>query len=475
MAVGESREPGYPPDIMVVKDMGLVAQVFNEHMLAALHGHAAIGHTRYSTTGSSVWSNAQPVHRLVTHEDGSHSQFALAHNGNLTNTPSLLERSAVLPGTLGSDTEVLAELIEQHLRADELLPVALAQVLPHVEGAWSLVFTDGNCIVGARDPHGFRPLCLGKLPGGVHPASGCKEDGWVIASESPALDVVGATFVREIEPGEMVVVDEEGVRFSRLVHEGKVPRRLCVFEYVYFARPDAVLFGKEVHGTRQRMGEALARMAPLPPARSGNKGCEGMVIGVPDSGIPAAEGFARASNIPYGQGLIKNRYIGRTFIAPDQGKRINGVRRKLNPLRENIAGKRLVVLDDSIVRGTTSKQMVRMLHEAGAAEVHLRITSPPYKWPCFYGMDTGDPSELVAAKLSVEQIRDHIGCDTLSYLTLDGLLQAVGNGPDVCCTACLSGDYPTDVSFGVGKHALEDLMTQHATHNPTLKAAGSNR
>ena len=422
-------------DLTVVKDMGLVTNVFTEHTLAALSGHLAIGHTRYSTTGSSTWANAQPVHRSLP--DGGH--FALAHNGNLTNTAALAEKGGMLPGTVSSDSDALAELLAQAMAGGADLVTALLNVLPEAEGAFSLVLTDGQRLIGVRDQRGFRPLCLGRTTA---------PDGWVLASESPALDIVGASFVRDVEPGEMVVVGPDLDVRSVSPFPGTVPeRKLCVFELVYFARPDSVLEGREVHGARQRMGERLAVEAPLPPALPGNERCPVVVMGVPDSGLPSAEGYARASGLPYGQGLVKNRYIGRTFIAPDQDQRDRGVRRKLNPLRENIRDARLVVLDDSIVRGTTSQQLVKLLRTAGAAEVHLRITSPPYKWPCFYGIDTGDPAQLIAAQKSVAEICEFIEADSLAYLSIEGLLATVRGSDGGFCTACLTGEYPTEVKL----------------------------
>jgi len=420
-------------DLTVVKDMGLVTKVFNEHTLAALSGHLAIGHTRYSTTGSSSWANAQPVHRSLP--DGG--QFALGHNGNLTNTATLAEKAGMLPGTVSSDSEALAELLAQAMAGGADLVTALRNVLPEAEGAFALVLTDGQRLIGVRDPHGFRPLCLGRTT---------SPDGWVLGSESPALDIVGASFVRDVEPGEMVVVGPDLDVRSIRPFPGPIPvPRLCVLEMVYFARPDTVLEGREVHGVRKRLGERLAAEAPVPPPLPGNEQCPVLVMGVPDSGLPSAEGYARSSGHPYGQGLVKNRYIGRTFIAPDQDQRDRGVRRKLNPLRENIRDARLVVLDDSIIRGTTSRHLVTLLRTAGAAEVHLRITSPPYKWPCFYGIDTGDPAQLIAANKSVEEIRQFIQADSLAYLSIEGLLATVRGTDGGFCTACLTGDYPTEV------------------------------
>ncbi len=416
--------------VTVVKDMGLVSTVFDERVLAALPGGHAIGHVRYSTTGTSVWNNSQPVYR-----GAAAAEFALGHNGNLVNTAELAEEAGMLPGTVGSDSDVLAELlaldIAHHAHAvpepgaPAHLERALLNVLPRLRGAFSLVLMDQQRVFGVRDPNGFRPLCLGRL-----------DNGWVLASESPALDVVGAHLVRELEPGEMVVIDETGWRSVRPFAEEAVDPRLCLFEFVYFARPDARLYGKIVHEARVRMGEQLAEQAPADAD---------LVMGVPESGIPAAEGFARRSGIPYGQGLVKNRYIGRTFIAPTQELRALGVRMKLNPLRDNIAGKRLIVIDDSIVRGTTTRAMVSMLREAGAAEIHMRVSSPPYRWPCYYGMDTGSRGELLAANLTVDEIRDYLNVDTLAYLQLDLLVDAVGAKGAGFCDACLTGTYPVSI------------------------------
>ncbi|MBV9663887.1 MAG: amidophosphoribosyltransferase [Actinobacteria bacterium] len=431
--------------IMVDKDMGLVTNVFNERRLAPLQGYLAIGHTRYSTTGSSTWRNAQPVYRPGTPDAGA---FALAHNGNLTNTPLLAAEAGMLPGVVASDSDLVAELLSQAMAAQGArsdgrdLETALLKVLPSLEGAFSFVLMDEGHVIGVRDPNGFRPLCLGKL-----------ETGWVLASETPALDVIGAHFVRELDPGEMVMIDANGIRSLRPFPAERVNPKLCIFEFVYFARPDSQLYGREVHGARRRMGELLAEQAPVEAD---------MVMGVPESGIPTAEGLARRSGIPYGQGLVKNRYIGRTFLAPSQEARALGVKRKLNPLRENIAGKRLVVVDDSIVRGTTQRAVVQMLRDAGATEVHLRIPLPPIKWPCFYGIDIGTRAELLAADLSVGEIRDYLGADSLAYLTLDRLEAAIGAPGAGFCTACLTGDYPTEVAVELSKHMLEDVHTPRA-------------
>jgi amidophosphoribosyltransferase len=423
--------------VTVVKDMGLVSNVFDDRTLAALTGHLAIGHTRYSTTGSSNWRNAQPVYR-----DAAAHTFALGHNGNLTNTEDLAAGAGMLPGTVTSDSDLVAELIATELgRHPEAssdgraLERALIEVVPTLKGAFSFVLMDEGHVVGVRDPNGFRPLCLGKL-----------DNGWVLASETPALDVVGAHFVREVDPGEMILIDASGYRSVQLFEPDQIDPKLCLFEFVYFARPDSTLYGQSVHRARVRMGEQLAEQAPVDAD---------LVMGVPESGMPAAEGYARRSGIPYGQGLVKNRYIGRTFIAPNQEMRALGVRLKLNPLRDNIAGKRLVVLDDSIVRGTTSRAMVSMLREAGAAEVHLRVSSPPYRWPCFYGMDTGSPGELIAANLSVEEIRAYLNVDTLAYLTIDRLITATGAVGAGFCDACLTGHYPVEVPVTLRKGVLE--------------------
>ncbi|MCD9624567.1 amidophosphoribosyltransferase [Rhabdothermincola sp. EGI L10124] len=423
--------------ITVVKDMGLVSNAFDDRTLAALNGHLAIGHTRYSTTGSSTWRNAQPVYRDM----GDHT-VALGHNGNLVNTEELAEEAGMLPGTVTSDSDLMAELIAAELGKHpdsssdgRALERAMLAVLGRLKGAFSVVAMDEGHVIGVRDPHGFRPLCLGKL-----------DQGWVLASESPALDVLGAHFVRELEPGEMIVIDATGYRSVRVFPAGQVDPRLCLFEFVYFARPDTRLYGRSVHGARVRMGEQLAEQAPVEAD---------LVMGVPESGIPAAEGYARRSGISYGQGLVKNRYIGRTFIAPNQEMRALGVRMKLNPLRDNIAGKRLVVVDDSIVRGTTTRGMVSMLREAGALEVHLRISSPPYKWPCFYGMDTGARSELLAAHMSVDEIREYLNVDSIAYLNLDRLITATGAVGAGFCDACLTGEYPVEVPVSLTKGVLE--------------------
>jgi amidophosphoribosyltransferase len=417
--------------ITVVKDMGLVASVFDEKTLSTLEGDLAIGHVRYSTTGSSTWNNAQPAYR-----SSGTAGFAMGHNGNLTNTDALLSGAGLLPGILSSDSDLVAELLATACDGGTPgggvdgggvprdLEEACMEVLPLLEGAFSFVILDAERIIGVRDPNGFRPLCLGRLDG-----------GWVLASETPALDIVGATFVREVDPGEMVVIGPAGVRSLEPFPPRRIDPKLCIFEYVYFARPDSVIAGLEVNQARRRMGELLARQSPVEAD---------LVMGVPDSGVPAAEGFAAASGIAYGQGLVKNRYIGRTFIDPSPEARARSVRRKLNPLRSTIEGKRLVVVDDSIVRGTTTRALVSMLRDVGAREVHLRISSPPFEWPCFYGIDTPTREELLASSLTIEEMREYLGVDSLAFLSLANLRRSVGGGAGNC-DACLTGNYPIPV------------------------------
>ncbi|HTT86549.1 MAG TPA: amidophosphoribosyltransferase, partial [Acidimicrobiales bacterium] len=413
--------------ITVVKDMGLVTTVFDERTIACLPGDLAMGHTRYSTAGTSEWRSAQPVYRSV-----GGSGFALGHNGTLTNTAALAEQAGMLPGVVASDSDLVAELLAREFPApsvdgdptpDGALEEALRRVLPRLDGAFSFVLLDAGHVIGVRDAHGFRPLCLGRLGRADAP------EGWVLASETPALDIVGATFVRELEPGELVVIDETGVRSEQVIDATRTDPHLCIFEFVYFARPDSRLYGREVHAARRRMGELLADQAPVEAD---------LVMGVPESGVPAAEGFARATGIPHGQGLVKNRYIGRTFITPGQGAREAGVWRKLNPLRENIEGKRIVVVDDTIVRGTTQRAVVGMLREAGAREVHLRISCPPVVWPCFYGIDIPRRDELIAAGASVPELEAFLGVDSLAYLSLENLVSAIGAPGAGFCAACLT-------------------------------------
>jgi amidophosphoribosyltransferase len=438
--------------IMVHKEMGLVAQVFDEPALTALRGHIAVGHCRYSTTGASVWANAQPTFRSTPA-----TSLALGHNGNLINTREL----AALLGEAGhggeiaatSDTDVLTALFV----SDRVPPgdaggpdgalggapagpptgveAAAAAVLPLAKGAYSLVFMDEQTLYAARDPHGFRPLVLGRLKG-----------GWVVASETAALDIVGAAFVREIAPGELVCINGRGVRsrtFAAPQPSG------CLFEYVYLARPDTTISGRGVHATRVAVGR---RLAAEHPARAD------LVIPVPESGTPAAIGFAEASGIPFGQGLVKNSYVGRTFIQPSQTIRERGIKLKLNPLRDAIAGRRLVVVDDSIVRGNTQRALVAMLREAGAAQVHVRVASPPVTWPCFYGIDFASRAELIAGRLSPAEICASIGADSLGYVSLEGLTEASGLPASRLCRACFDGQYPVPVpDEDRGKNVLDGL------------------
>ena len=415
--------------ITVVKDNGLVSHVFADATLRALAGGYVIGHTRYSTSGSANWTAAQPVFRSA-----AGSIFAIAHNGNLTNTVQLADEAGIQVTSMLSDSDLVAELLARAVDRGASVAQALGEVLAQAHGAFSMVILESGQIHAVRDPHGFRPLCLGVL--------GTVEDpeGWVVASETPALDVIGATFLREIAPGEMVTLTDIGVTSVQLLEPASDKQGLCIFEFVYFARPDSYLMGHQVHTSRRRMGELLAGQSRV---------AADLVMGVPDSGVPAAEGFAKASGIPFGYGLVKNRYIGRTFISPDQVKRAASVRRKLNPLRENIAGQRLVVVDDSIVRGTTTQALVRMLRDAGAAEVHLRISSPPFMWPCYFGIDTPTRDDLLAAHHTVAEMNDFIGSDTLEFISLENLRAAIGLDGE-CCDACLTGNYPAPVPVTIG-------------------------
>ncbi len=417
--------------VTVTKNMGLVAQVFDEAILAGQPGHLGIGHTRYSTTGSNRWENAQPVYRHI-----GTTGLALGHNGNLTNTAALAHRYGEQLGS--SDSELMLEAIARRFqdgRSDGRgLERALLKALPEFQGAFSLVVMDQGHLVGVRDPHGFRPLCVGRVDGA----------GWVLASETAALDIIGAEFVREVEAGEMVVIDAIGLRSLRPFPPDEPA--LCVFEFVYFARPDSNLYGRSVHSARLRMGRTLAQEAPIDAD---------VVVPVPESGIPAAQGFSAHSGIPYVDGLVKNRYVGRTFIQPLQMLRDRGIRMKLNPIPATLEGRRVVLVDDSIVRGTTTRKLVEMVRDAGATEVHLRISSPPYRWPCFYGMDTTDRSQLLAAERTVDEVCEFVGADSLAYLSLSGLEQATGAADAGFCSACLSGTYPTDVPPELSKAVLE--------------------
>src|SRR6478672_8061168 len=427
--------------ILVYKDMGLVSQVFDESTLEALKGHLAVGHSRYSTTGASTWHNAQPTFRPTA--DGS---IALAHNGNLTNTRDLQQMVADLPDgteldfgarrleTSTNDTSLVTALLAVH--PDTSLEERAVELLPRLEGAYSFVWMDEHTLYAARDPQGIRPLVLGRL-----------ERGWVVASETAALDIVGASYIREVEPGEMVAVDEQGLRTRRFAPA--VPKG-CLFEFVYLARPDTRISGQRIHSVRVEIGRRLARSFPADAD---------LVIPVPESGTPAAIGYAEASGIPYGMGLVKNSYVGRTFIQPSQTIRQLGIRLKLNPLRDVIRGKRLVVVDDSIVRGNTQRALVRMLREAGAVEVHVRIASPPVKWPCFYGIDFATRAELIANGLTPEEICASIGADSLHYISLEDLVEATTVPMDNLCRACFDGTYPVPLPEPehLGKHLLESF------------------
>ena len=424
--------------VTVVKDMGLVSSAFDERVLTVLEGEIAIGHTRYSTTGSSSWRASQPFYR-----DVAQLEFALAHNGNLVNTDELAEQTGMLDGVVVSDSDLVAEMLALELATGEApsgneLCWAMKRVLPKLKGGFSFVVMDRDHLIGVRGPQGFWPLSLGK-----------HENGWVLASESPALDTVGAHFVREIDPGEMIVIDSDGWTSHHLFEEPDP--RLCIFEFVYFSRPDTILYGQNIHSARQNMGKQLADQAPVDAD---------LVMPVPESGIPAAQGFSQASGIPYKDGLVKNRYIGRTFIAPTQEMRSLGVKMKLNPIRRNIEGQRLVVVDDSIVRGTTTRAIVEMLRANGAAEVHMRISSPPYRWPCFYGMDTGSRTELIAANLTNEEIRDYLGLDSIAYLELDRLIGATGASGAGFCTACLDGNYPVEIPRAIREEKIDKNVSE---------------
>ncbi len=433
IAVGNGRK------ILVYKDMGLVSQVFDEPALASLVGHVAIGHTRYSTTGASIWHNAQPTFRSTP--TGS---IALGHNGNLTNTGDLARRVDELEVTSGSldlpsraldsstDTDLVTALLASF--PDRNVEAAAIEVLPTVKGAFCFVFMDEGTLYAARDPQGIRPLVLGRL-----------ESGWVIASETAALDIVGATFVREVEPGELLAIDEDGLRSTRFAEAAP---KGCLFEFVYLARPDTLISGQRVHSARVDIGRRLAREFPVEAD---------LVIPVPESGTPAAIGYAEESKIPYGQGFVKNSYVGRTFIQPSNTIRQLGIRLKLNALRDVVEGRRLVVVDDSIVRGNTQRAQVRMLRQAGAREVHVRIASPPMKWPCFYGIDFPTRAELIANGMSVDEICRSIDADSLGYVSLDELVSATTVGKDQLCRACFDGVYPIDLPEPrlLGKHLLE--------------------
>ena len=409
--------------------MGLVGQAFQEEDLGDLDGHLAVGHTRYSTTGSNRLNNAQPV---LSRRNGV--SIALAHNGNVINAVQLKRELAEWGCTFSStsDSEIIAHLLTYAPASS--WEERIAYCMRRLEGAYSLVVITPDSLMGIRDPLGVRPLCIGRLDG-----------GWVIASESCALDHIGAEYVREVEPGEAVVVDDRGLRTLHQ-RESPGPYAKCVFEQIYFARPDSILDDELVYSNRMAMGAELAREYPVDAD---------VVIGVPDSATAAAVGFSQESGIPFGEGLIKNRYVGRTFILPDQRLRDLGVRRKLNPLPKLIEGKRVIVVDDSIVRGTTTPHVVSLLRRGGAAEIHLRICAPPIMWPCHFGVDLATRRELLAANNSVEEIRQLTGADSLGYLSLEGLIRAIGLPKSNFCMACFTGDYPVPVQLEMDKLVLE--------------------
>ncbi|MDI3328767.1 MAG: amidophosphoribosyltransferase [Alicyclobacillaceae bacterium] len=417
------------------RGLGLVAEVFGPEDLERLRGRAAVGHVRYSTTGANKLANAQPM-VFDLHQ----GHLALAHNGNLVNA-GLLRRRLEEQGSIfqsTNDTEVVAHLIA---RRPGGMVEAVTDSLQTVQGAYAFVFLTGDCLIAARDPQGLRPMALGRLG-----------EGWVVASETCAFDTIGAVFVRDIEPGELLVIDDGGVRSARFAPRAK--KALCTFEYIYFARPDSDIDGRNVHVVRKALGKRLALEAPAEAD---------VVIGVPDSSISAAIGYAEATGIPYEIGLIKNKYIGRTFIQPSQALRERGVQLKLNAVRKVVEGKRVVMVDDSIVRGTTSRRIVQLLREAGAREVHVRISSPPVRFPCYYGIDTSAREELMAARLTVAEMREAIGADSLAFLSEEGMLEALGAGPEAAfgghefCNACFHGRYPTRLYEDLGKNVMETV------------------
>jgi amidophosphoribosyltransferase len=439
--------------LMLYKDLGMISTVLDERRLPSLRGNLAIAHCRYSTTGSTIWENAQPTYR-----QGPRRAIAIGHNGNLVNTRELLDQlrggRSRLPAS--TDTELLTALLADEPGADTV--AALLTVLPRVRGAFSLVILDQHRVIGVRDPHGFRPLVLGRLPrsgatdGPLGNAGlwGDDEDatsGWCLSSETASLDMVGAEFVRDVEPGEIVVL--EPGRPPRSIRYAPATPALCVFELIYFARPDSYMEGRNLYEARRRMGEQLALEHPIDAD---------IVIPVPDTGAPAAAGYSEASGLPYREGMYRNRYAGRTFIQPSQGMRHRGVTIKLNPLREVVAGKRLIVVDDSIVRGTTTKRIVELLRKAGAASVHVRISAPPIYHPCFYGIDTSIETELIAGTHTEAEIREFIGADSLGYLSIRGVLAALDLPYDRFCFACFDGNYPEPVPYDAAsrKFILEE-------------------
>lgn len=413
--------------LVVFKDMGLVSNIFDESILNSLHGSVAVGHTRYSTAGGKEWANVQPMFNTTANG----VDIALCHNGNLVNYQELRDE-AVAQGLYRdsekslSDSMIMTALLAHGVGEDKSVFASAKELLPRIQGAFCLTFTDGKTLYAARDPHGVRPLVLGRL-----------SQGWVVASETCALDIVGAQFIREVEPGELISVDEAGIRSEKFA---QAKRQGCVFEYVYLARPDTVIKGRNVHATRVDIGRVLAKSHPAEDAD--------MVIPVPESGNPAAVGYARESGLTFAHGLVKNAYVGRTFIQPTQTLRQLGIRLKLNPLREVIEGKKLVVVDDSIVRGNTQRALIRMLREAGAAEVHVRIASPPVKWPCFYGIDFASPGELIAniqpsddPEVITAAVCEAIGADSLGFVSVDDMVEATHQPINELCTACFDGNY----------------------------------
>jgi amidophosphoribosyltransferase len=426
-------------NIMTRRELGLVSQVFSENDLRTLQGELAIGHVRYSTTGSNAWENSQPVQRSEG-TNGSRREVALAHNGNLINVvelhDELVERGVTFSST--SDSEIVAAMIATH--PAEQIEDAIADVLPYLNGAFSIVVMTKDRVVAFRDPHGLRPLALGVIA-----ASDAGPERYCVASESCAFDIIGAKLLRDVEPGEIVTLGEPGLESRRVLPDAR--KAFCVFEYIYFARPDSRMNGQVLQVARGRMGEILARESPVEAD---------LVIPVPDSGNAAARGFARASGLPQDDGFVKNRYVARTFIQPGQELRKHGLRLKFNPLPEIVSGKRLVVVDDSIVRGNTTRQIVQMLRDAGASEVHMRISAPPIKHPCHYGIDMSTREEMIAHERTVDEIAQELGCDSLAYLSLDGVYEAVGATKATHCDACFTGNYPLKHRDGAqGKYALE--------------------
>jgi amidophosphoribosyltransferase len=420
--------------LMLHKELGLVSSVLDERRIPSFRGGLAIAHCRYSTTGSTIWENAQPTFRL-----GPRRAIAVGHNGNLVNTRELLAGleggRARLPAS--TDTELLTALLADEPAADTV--DALLRVLPRVRGAYSLVVLDERRVVGVRDPYGFRPLVIGRLPlpdGAARSGEADARQAWVLSSETAGLDIVGAEYVREVEPGELVVL--EPGREPRSVRFAPAHHALCVFELIYFARPDSYLEGRNLYEARRRMGMQLAKELPAEAD---------LVMPVPDTGAPAAAGYAEAIGLPYREGMVRNRYSGRTFIQPSQAMRQRGVNVKLSPLPETVRDRRLIVVDDSIVRGTTTKQIVGLLRRAGAAEVHLRISAPPIHHPCFYGIDTQIETELIAARHDLEGIRDFVGADSLGYLSIKGVLTALDLPYERFCFACFDGNYPVPVPY----------------------------